>query len=342
MKYFMSYIDDAFLDDFFKQKPTDIDSDSDELDIWRDWLSFVRNKTDIDLAITLSSEDLKKSLENNSLLFSLLNENQQGGSKTHIAVKTNKLEKSTAKDLVLNSEKPTFIFRNNLPNTEITEEKTGFCCINGACFFDKWRFLTKIETKLITKHLTPIRMRSWSELSIWRHPINAIVICDNYILSDQRNINYNLLPLLKELLPTHSLSIQTEIDIDITIISSVFYKDFSTGIQLTATEISRKITQDLNRANISNFNLTIAKVNEQRLIHARDVFTNYFELSSDHSFSYFDRNGNVILPADAILTKKPSINADNIEKRKIRLATIKQLIDNSIEYSGSKNNRLFK
>lgn len=73
----------------------------------------------------------------------------------------------------------------------------------------------------------------------------------------------------------------------------------------------------------------------------RDIFTNYFELSSDHSFSYFDRNGNVAVPADAILTKKPSINADNMDKRKIRLMTIKQLIDNSVEYAGSKNNRLF-
>ena len=107
----MSYIDDGFLDDFFKQKPTDIESEGDELDIWRDWLSFVRNKTDIDLTTSINTKDLAYNI-NSSITKELIDDYFQG--KPHITINTKKLETTSAKDLVLNSQKPTFIFRNEI------------------------------------------------------------------------------------------------------------------------------------------------------------------------------------------------------------------------------------
>lgn len=329
MRHFMSYIDDAFLEDFFKQKPTDIESAGDELDIWRDWLRFVRHKTDIDLTIKSKIEDLAYDV-NASLTKQLIDDYYQG--KQHISLNTNKLENSTARDLVLNSAKPTFIFRNDLPNSEITEEKTGICCINGASFFDKWVHYYKSKAYSISKLVTQNQLEKWGDLfAHYRYPSNAFVIADNYIFTHKSNIKNNLLKIIKELLLS-SKRVCTEIDL--IIIAEQFYKEDNDDVSLE--KLYREVTKHLRDALFLNVNLCIIKAK----YHDRLILSNYFAINSGNSFSYFNYDAVTILPQNTRLSLTPySHDYSYIDTYKAELLDI---IEHCEDYKGTKRNRLLK
>lgn len=329
MKYFMSYIDDAFLDDFFKQKPTDIESAGDELEIWRDWLRFVRYKTDIDLAVTINTEDLAYNI-NSSITRELIDDYLQGGS--HIKINTKKLERSQAKDLVVNSHKPTFIFRNNLPNSEITEEKTGFCCITGASFFEKWQHFFKAKTFSISKNTTQNQLSKWSDLfAEYRYPSNAFVIADNYIFSDKDKIKKNLIAILKELLIS-SKKVCTEIDL--IIVSGQVYKEGYNDVSLD--KIYKEVIKHLRDALFLNVNLCIVKAK----YHDRLILSNYFVINSGNSFNYFNYDDVTVLPQNTRLSLTPFTHDYSfIDTYGVELS---EIIENSEEYKGTRRNRLLK
>lgn len=329
----MSYIDDVFLDDFFKQKPTDIESAGDELEIWRDWLRFVRYKTDIDLAVTINTEDLAYNI-NSSITRELIDDYLQGGS--HIKINTKKLERSQAKDLVVNSHKPTFIFRNNLPNAEITEEKTGFCCITGASFFEKWQHFFKAKTFSISKNTTQNQLSKWSDLfAEYRYPSNAFVIADNYIFSYKPNIKNNLLKILKELLNSAK---QVTTEIDLIIIGEGFYKERdSDNEDISIDKLHREVTKYLrDELKFYNFNLCIVKAK----YHDRLILSNYFVINSGNSFNYFNYDDVTVLPQNTRLSLTPFTHDYSFIDT--YGAELSEIIENSEEYKGTKRNRLLK
>jgi hypothetical protein len=329
MRHFMSYIDDAFLTDFVKLKPTDIESAGDELEIWRDWFRFVREKTDIDLATNLKVEDLAYDV-NSSLTKQLIDDYYQG--KEHIKINTNRLENCTAKDLVLNSDKPTFIFRNELKNTEITEEKTGFCCINGESFYKKWQHYFKSKAYSISKINTENQLQKWSDLFInYQYPSNAFLIADNYIFSYKPNIPNNLLKLLKELL---KLSKNVKGEIDLIIIADEFYKD-QNKIEVDIEDLHKQVERYLRDWSFINVNLCIVKAK----YHDRLIMSNYFIVNSGNSFNYFNY-GATILPQNTRLSITPyTHDYSYVHTYKDELSTI---IEESIVFTGTKRNRLLK
>ncbi len=331
MKYFMSYIDDAFLDAFFKQKPTDMESTGEELEIWRNWLRFVRHKTDIDLTVTLNTEDLTYNI-NSSITRELIDGYLQGSS--YIKINTKKLERSQAKDLVVNSHKPTFIFRNSLKNDEITEENTGFCCITGTTFFEKWQHFYKAKTFSISKNTTQNQLSKWGDLfAEYRYPSNAFVIADNYIFSYKPNIKNNLLKILKELLNSAK---QVTSEIDLIIISESFYKE-NGSTEISIDKLHREVTKYLrDDLKFYNFNLCIVRAK----YHDRLILSNYFVINSGNSFNYFNYDDVTVLPQNTRLSLTPfTYDYSFIDTYCTELS---EIVENSEEYKGTKQNRLLK
>jgi hypothetical protein len=259
----------------------------------------------------------------------LHNDILQGG-KNYITYNTKKLEEITPKDLVEKSAKPIFVLKNEVGNVDITEEDTGFYCINSTDFYQKWHFLWKNKEKIITRQDVDFRMLSWSELKDWKHPLNAIVVCDNYIFSTKDKFESNLLPILSELLPCNDL----EIPIDITVISYEMYTDVAAINAILNTFIRDTIR-------LSKFNLSVVKVsrNDSFKNHARNIYTNNFWISSDHSFTFFDINEDVIVPSNVKLISKSLVHTD-FNQLKVNLKEIKQFVINSREFYGNKKNRL--
>lgn len=327
MRHFMSYIDDAFLEDFFKQKPTDIESAGDELDIWRNWFLFVQHKTDIDLTIKSTIEDLAYDV-NSSLIKRLIDDYYQG--KTHIAINTNKLDNSTARDLVLNSDKPTFIFRNELLNNEITEEKTGICCINGASFFDKWAHYHKSKAYSISKTITQNQLEKWGDLfAHYRYPSNAFVIADNYIFSFKPNIRNNLFRILSELLNgTKRIN-----SVDLIIITDEFYKE--NEIHVNLDKIYNQVERYLRDWGFLNVNLCIIKAK----YHDRLILSNYFALNSGNSFNYFKYDDSIQIQNTRLSLTPHTHDYSYIDTYKSELLDI---IEQCQDYKGTKRNRLLK
>ncbi len=330
MRYFMSYLDEDFLEDFFKQKPTDVESDGEELEIWRHWLRFIREKTDIDLTVTVDSTDLSYNI-NTAITRELINDYLQG--KQHISINTKRLDSYTARDWVLNSSKPTYIFRNKIQNAEITEEKTGFCFIDGISFFEKWQHYFKPKSYAISKSSVPNQLTKWGDLFLdYRYPSNAFVLVDNYIFSNKLNINNNLLKIIKEILQP-SKRVNTEIDL--IIIGEQFYKE-SNREDVSVDKIYNDISRYLRDNLILNVNLCIVKAK----YHDRLILSNTFVINSGNSFNYFSYDNYTILPQNTHLSLTPlAFDYSKINTYKNELSDI---IEQSQEYKGIKRNRLLK
>ena len=330
MRYFMSYLDAEFLEDFFKQKPTNVESDGEELEIWRHWLRFIRDKSDIDLTVTVDSTDLSYNI-NTAFTRELIDGYLQG--KEHISINSKKLDSVTARDLVVNSEKPTFIFRNKLQNAEITEEKTGFCCIDGTSFFEKWQHYFKAKSYAISKSTVPNQLEKWSDLFLdYRYPSNAFVIVDNYIFNYKPNINNNLLKIIKEILQS-SKNVKTEIDL--IIVSEHFYKENGEN-EVSIDKLHNEIIRYLRNFSILNVNLCLVKAK----YHDRLILSNYFVMDSGNSFNYFGSDGSTVLNQNTHLSLTPlTSDYSKINAYKNELSDI---IEQSQEYKGTKKNRLLK
>ena len=327
MKYFISYIDEEFLEAFFNLKPTDMEADGEEVEIWRHWKNFLQNKTDIDYTGKINFVDLAYE----SLMTQIFNDRLQGDN--YLQINSGKLEKTSAKELVTEATKPTFIFRNNLQNPELTEANTGICCITGATFYEKWQHYFKPRSFAVSKNPINNRLEKWSDLFFtYRYPSNAFVIVDNYVLSYEPNIKHNLLRLLKEVLYT-SKFVKTEIDM--IIVCENFYKEIDDR-EVGIDKLYKEITGYLRNASFLNVNLCIVKAK----YHDRIILSNNFVITSGNSFNYFRYDGTTALPENTTLKLTPlTCDYSSIETYKAQLSNI---IDQSTNFKGTKKNRLLK
>ncbi len=196
------------------------------------------------------------------------------------------------------------------------------------------------------------KIENWDFIKTQKHPFNAMVIADNYILSKKHLISDNLFILLDNLLP----KALNKRKFDLTIIVEKDEKaTFGSGLDIIYNEILDfcKSIRDYE------INLSIIKTSKINL-HDRNIITNYLWINSGYGFNLF-KNERVIkethLSAFPITYNNIPKNIDlghyNNSAFQIHKSLIRQyaiiiekaknsenlMIDN--EYQGDKQNRLF-
>jgi len=149
----------------------------------------------------------------------------------------------------------------------------GYIFISKDEIDDKIPFLFNFDVQNIVKNKQP---NSWNFLQRYRHPFNAMVIADNYILN--RRYDENLFAVLQNLMPQ-------------TLNNQLFHLTIIVDIGANISKVQRQSINDfLENGFDYEINLTILKTSS---IHDRNILTNYIWISSPYGFELFN-NGNVL------------------------------------------------
>jgi hypothetical protein len=127
-----------------------------------------------------------------------------------------------------------------------------------------------------------VTLNSWNDLQRFKHPFNAMVIIDNYLLKDEKDL-ITIVSLLKPLVPDQLN--QQDTDFHLTLIS---YE-----VQIRTDKFNdlrcKSIEEKINSLLILPYKIKVSIINHNVMDrnHDRNILTNYVWLHSGHSFDYF-------------------------------------------------------
>ncbi|PWJ42764.1 hypothetical protein [Sediminitomix flava] len=264
---------------FFKTrpKPDDLifDDEDDALEwnrAWMEFYTFIGKQSDI--YVDTQPENLIKLSKTNPYLMKLMKNASSGGAALRCK------EGIMGNIEQVRNRKPSYLLFLTHEDKKACielEDKYGLMFLNPERIREKAGFLFNWSLYNITKDEKAVkRLMSWSQLERFRHPANAMIIMDNYIVKRKEEIEYNLLPMLDALLP---LKLKEKV-FDLMIISVDFADQLDRFKPYLEAEIKKNLKRDYD------VDVTLVRT-EGRKSHDRNIFTNYLWLHSGHSFTYF-------------------------------------------------------
>lgn len=362
--FFCTFTDLRSLKEFISLKPHDDDPDNLEYEDWRHCYRFLKNDT----AFQFLDEKITVPQSNEtsySLFRALANRYWQGDESIRFNQNFNEL---TPKEFIELNNHQKFVIAEKEKLQNIRTENTGFVINDPIDLLNYWKRLSKGSSlSVMKKQGESVRITQWEQIKDYVLPLNSLVICDNYILSNYFDVEYNLFKILSVLLEKKGL----EVPLDITILTHSFYakKRRSSDEKLNETvkkkfkeipgneyfkiipikdqtpiiEVYNRI-HDFLKKTLGNdsFNLSLIQ-RELPDIHDRYIYSNYFVFYSGNGYNYFDYQGQIKVPSSTIFEIIP--RTLDLQKTKIyidRLAEVKEMIENNPaeKVIGSGKNRL--
>jgi hypothetical protein len=148
-------------------------------------------------------------------------------------------------------------------------------------------------------------MRDWSFLNSYRIPCNSIVITDNYLLSNDENLE-NTISILKSLMPK-----KLSIDFHLTIIGYDAKKHFK--------KIEDSYSMLLKELSVFSYNVVLTIIREDH--HGRLIHTNYTRFLTEKGFALFSNRK--IKPKDETTLSVGSVFTFSINSDFARKAELK-------------------
>ena len=257
-----TYCEVAFLDHFYKQRPSLDKKEDDYVEKWILLNKVIKSRCTLFIN---SYDEFQEKAKSNPNYLHLLKNSTTGDSEI-INSDLNVFD-YLGKALCL------FLMSNN--------KEIGRCHIQ--CDLNNWvniiEPLTYQSTYFISKG-SNCTFKSWAELNInSRSPITGIIIADPYIMKDAVSLG-NLKKILSAVLPKNQCI--NQLDVSIFINRGSDLDKLKKEHELLMTYFS---TLHLPYAT----NLSIHQISNEDL-HDRNILTNYTWLNSGHSFNYFGRN----------------------------------------------------
>lgn len=243
-----------------------------------------------DLVINIEACDFDELAKTNPIFRHLKKNSLTGGSKIqpwkdHLAIieKENRIEDFQNALYLLNCSED---FCNQKTN------EYGLIFLNG----DNYRTFTEklfLHTDLqIKKNRERSDITSWNDLKRLAHPMNSMILTDNYIVKEIDDIAINLIPLLDALLPANLENSKFQLMIITLEMEPVKFSIRYTEVIKQLKKLKRNYEIELS------FISTSLEYN-----HDRRIYTNYCMFESNNSFTYFNAKGNV--KKDTILRSFP-------------------------------------
>ena len=236
------------------------------------------------MSISISDEDLLKinpnGIDDNNILVNALISEVFSGSDKYLRIKP-----PITLETICNSSIPLFLFQDKL-SVDFNCKDYGILKIKAKFLLEQWRLYGKMETISIEKN-NKSGLKKWEEIERLKHPLNSLIICDNYILSEERLLANNLFPILKALLPTKDINEKVNVMIIYSQESKAIIQNQVLSTKILADIIHKYIQQQLF---LKNIEVCVIKANSL-FYHDRRIFTNYFAFESGNTFNYFDSSG---------------------------------------------------
>ncbi len=234
-----------------------------------------------------------KEIENNLLLEALM---------------SNFSPKVVSKTDLLNEIKDTAFYSNTCPCKlffiTATEEECnklrndfGFEYLNTTNYNEKWKvYYSEREDnkRIVTKDKNieeAYRFDCWDTLKQYKHPFNSLLIFDKYLLSDDNQdetIKNNLFKMLENLISIRKIN-KSKLNLMI-IVDAKATKEIKKYHKIISDFLDNLIGKTNYKLNIVR--LKKIAVNDEGS-HYRCIYTNYFRIGADDSFTFFEKNGKV-------------------------------------------------
>lgn len=258
------YCEIEFLERFFSEQPDFKIDDSIKFEIWDNYKKLFLK--DCSLIIDDRQKYEKLVMEKNEL-FIILNKRCDGGL---IDIRFDEI------DAVINQngKVDNIFFLTNTNKCKHMEEDYGLFFISNDTLEDKASILFDQTTIPIERNGNTYR--DWNFIEKFAHPCNAMIIADNYILKNDKDVESNLITLLDKLLPKKL----NKINFQLTIItgdgkSSIDIENRYKLIKSELVKIGRpyKIELKIIGKSVNN--------------HDRNLITNYLHIYSGFGFILF-------------------------------------------------------
>jgi len=336
------FLEKEFLEQFF------IEFDENNA-IISDFLRFLKELKNFQLIVNTSDiTEFEQEVHNNPFLELMINE-----SVPKLSFNAHLRKDVLSEDFYKDDTYPFKLFLLDSENEECMKLSKDYgyeyLCISNLS--DRWNcyFSGREDTKMkVTKNKRfpdKLRFDSYEKMKCFTHPLNSILIIDKYILVNNKGsqeITENFIPLLKVLLNKMS----DKIEIDILILTRKMFSDVRTTWEFLMNEVKSALPN-------KKINLNLVR-DEKHLypaghhgIKGRRIITNYFTISSEDSFTFFNSNGSTKGISD--IRFDFNFEKNNWLNLQFELNEIKEYVDhivlnddNDITYFKSKRNRMLK
>ncbi|WP_341228443.1 hypothetical protein [uncultured Arcticibacterium sp.] len=209
---------------------------------------------------------------------------------------------------------------------EETNPSTWGCfTISSSKYYQASLILLKDEKRLDTSQ------RDWSLLSDYQIPLNAMIISDNYLFSNDVNFE-NLKSIFKNLMPS-----KLKTTFDLTFIGFDPKKQFK-----SINDLHKKLSSYF--AENFNYKVNLSIIREDN--HERAIYTNYYRINSHNGFGLF-KNRNIKSKDELTLQYTPigahsrsSSPYENYKSELEKIAKKTRVERMKDRESGTKKNRL--
>lgn len=291
-----TYAESKFIINLCEDIP--IDEFDDKYLLWRKVYNLISKKSNL---LIDSKDELIKNISN-PIIKRLIKISQEGGSnilelKEHFeALNSNEFD-------IVNTVNPSAIY---CFDKTTVDTQHGLFIADSKNYIDKFSKISKEIVTISIDRNNPVYNNIWDKLFKDKPPLNTIIIADNYLLDKPDSFKNNLFAILDALLPVKNIKETIHIALvvkrDVINLQNKYFK----------------ISEYLQNKN-SNFKLGIYQT-PLNAPHDRMIITNYFYLSSGHSFDIVNGKGKI--NKDTILTYHPigsneSQTPFNIETKKL-------------------------
>lgn len=275
------------------------DEKAEDIFLWNNWYNLIVNKSQLFIDATLDKIEVVGAT--NFLVKTLIKGSSRQNQKSEITPMPNFFAETDFKDIYpANS---IFLWDTSEQNCLELENQSGMIFINKERLVKKGKLLFSWALYNVTKDTKAIQsFKNWKELQNFKHPFNAMIIVDNYILDEQKGLD-NLKLLLENYLPAELKNTDFHLMI---ITSHQIIQRTKTGVK----EVDKYNLQDKYDKELKNLVQNLGKPYQiiTSLIsvssdknHDRNIFTNYFWLHSGHGFDYFSAKGEVTNPTNLMI-----------------------------------------
>ncbi|MBR3566208.1 MAG: hypothetical protein IKN91_07790 [Paludibacteraceae bacterium] len=275
------YCEYAFWQEFIKSCPTHVNASERSLEQMQQWIGLYCFLAKSDIVFDMSLEDFQLEAPQDQYLLSLWQKSAEGA----CGLRCKKKNFPYAAELMHEHITP-----RQLSAVYLTTQETTVCQQQAQRF---GVIIMNMEMVFAATHLFkdngtafPSQLaRDWNFMRglLKTQPkinlSNAMIIADNYLLYDQQRIQYNLLPILKILLPE-------QLDYELPYQICIFTEDKQNQLRYRLSMLVKTIKNIRPKL---NFQLMIYLAKDT--FHDRAIITNNIWIGCGHGFDIFSKNG---------------------------------------------------
>jgi hypothetical protein len=212
---------------------------------------------------------------------------------------------------------------------EVSDQLTRQLGLNGFLFVNH-RELTKLwkqlsQAEIMTARADSKKHAGWKAFVPQNLPLNSILIVDPYLGNNTKILKQNIAPLIEV------LASESSPHLEIMLLYGGNPK-YAKQKQLPPAQIRQVLTQTFSVDATEQWTITVIQA-EPAVLHDRFILTNYFQLTSGRSFSFFKKVGRqgkdyFQISHDTTLTLFPVGRQEHFAAIQEELARLREIVNN--------------